>query len=246
MAGNYGNTFFVDGVEYYITRNPYTNGPMIARVDQKDIPNRKEICRKFLRQYGWTDEMFTSKITNDLERQINKIINPDSKLPEYAGERLSKKSKKSKGPKKIKSYNGDGNYIFVSYSHDDKVTVYPVIEKLQTKYNVWFDEGLEYGRDFYRSIITKINNCSVFLYFVSLNSLKSSFCERELRYAANKGVLIIPVVIEDVLKRDEADLFMFEYSSYQMCHLYKMDLDEFLVELERKAPRLNEALHNNQ
>ena len=72
---NMGNTFFVDEVEYKIVRNPYTAGPMIARVDGLPIENRKEICRRFLRKHGWTDDMFYNKITNDLERNINKIIN---------------------------------------------------------------------------------------------------------------------------------------------------------------------------
>jgi hypothetical protein len=68
------NTFTVDGVEYKIVRNPYTNGPMIARVDGFSISNRKEVCRRFLRAHGWTDDMFVSRITNELERQINKIL----------------------------------------------------------------------------------------------------------------------------------------------------------------------------
>lgn len=58
-----------------MVRSPHTSGPMIARVDGLQIDNRKEICRKFLRMHGWTDEMFIGRITNDLERQINKIIN---------------------------------------------------------------------------------------------------------------------------------------------------------------------------
>lgn len=69
------STFIIDGVEYKLVRNPYTSGPMIARVDNKVIDNRKEVCRRFLRQYGWSDEMFGNKITNELERQINKIVN---------------------------------------------------------------------------------------------------------------------------------------------------------------------------
>ena len=47
-----GNMFIVDGVEYKIVRNPHTAGPMIARVDNFPIENRKEICRRFLRMHG--------------------------------------------------------------------------------------------------------------------------------------------------------------------------------------------------
>lgn len=82
---NMGNTFVVDNVEYKIVRNPHTAGPMIARVDGLAIENRKEICRRFLRTHGWTDDMFGNKITNELERQINKIIN-GSYIPNEVGE----------------------------------------------------------------------------------------------------------------------------------------------------------------
>ena len=75
------NTFFVDGVEYYIVRNPYTNGPMIARVDGIEISNRKEICRRFLRSHGWTNEMFIRPITNELERHINDMVNGVGNVP---------------------------------------------------------------------------------------------------------------------------------------------------------------------
>ncbi len=69
-------TFKVDDIEYMIVRNPKTNGPMIARVDGLFIENRKEICRRFLRAHGWTDDMMPNEvITNTLERRINDIVN---------------------------------------------------------------------------------------------------------------------------------------------------------------------------
>lgn len=87
-----GKTFIVDGVEYKIVRNPHTAGPMIARVDNLPIENRKEICRRFLRMHGWTDDMFGNKITNDLERQINKILN-GSYIPNEVGNPGTKEKK---------------------------------------------------------------------------------------------------------------------------------------------------------
>lgn len=75
-------TFKVDNIEYQIVRNPKTNGPMIARVDGLSIGNRKEICRRFLRLHGWTDDMMTNDvITNKLERRINDIVNKGQSLP---------------------------------------------------------------------------------------------------------------------------------------------------------------------
>lgn len=73
--------FKIQEVEYHIVRNEKTNGPMIARVDGLPVENRKEICRIFLRQHGWTDEMFGNRITNDLERKVNAILNGKTVLP---------------------------------------------------------------------------------------------------------------------------------------------------------------------
>ena len=87
-----GNTFIVDGIEYKIVRNPHTAGPMIARVDNFPIENRKEICRRFLRMHGWSEDMFGNKITNDLERQINKIVN-GSYIPNEVGNPGTKEKK---------------------------------------------------------------------------------------------------------------------------------------------------------
>lgn len=68
--------FKVEDIEYQIIRNPKTQGPMIARVDGWPIENRKEICRKFLRAHGWTDDMMPNEvITNTLERRVNDIVN---------------------------------------------------------------------------------------------------------------------------------------------------------------------------
>lgn len=103
-----GNTFVVNDVEYKIVRNPYTAGPMIARVDGQSIENRKEICRIFLREHGWTNDMFGNKITNDLERQINKIVN-GSFVPDEVGtpnsnrkERSDSFSKNKNRPSRVK------------------------------------------------------------------------------------------------------------------------------------------------
>ena len=129
------NTFTVDGIEYKIVRNPYTNGPMIARVDGFSILNRKEICRRFLRNRGWTDSMFGDRITNDLERQINNIVNGEGNIPApRLNETYSKSSYIRVRPiptettgekvhlsvhvnKFIEVYNSDENGRYLSYDH---------------------------------------------------------------------------------------------------------------------------------
>lgn len=74
------NTFTIDGVEYCITNNPITSErdgrfhPMIARVDGKEIPNRKEIARQYLEQWGYTEEDFCGCNTAMLEKEVARIL----------------------------------------------------------------------------------------------------------------------------------------------------------------------------
>lgn len=132
-------TFELDNIEYCIVRNPYTNGPMIARVDGLPINNRKEICRRFLRLHGWTDDMMPNKvITNTLEREINKILNGQGNIPAprlqstlsksggtyHSSERslsyriINEKVDLSKHVGKfIKIYTSDKNGRYLSYDH---------------------------------------------------------------------------------------------------------------------------------
>ena len=98
---------------------------------------------------------------------------------------------------KPKSYKGSGKYIFISYSHKDNEIVFPIIEELQKKYNVWFDEGIYLGDNYKKTIIEKINNCSLFIYMVSKESLMSSFCKKEIKQAERKERPFFNVIIEE-------------------------------------------------
>ena len=76
-------------------------------------------------------------------------------------------------------------YIFVSYSHRDRERVFPIITRLYEKgWRIWYDEGLEVTENYYTSLSRHIKNCTVFLLFVTENSVKSEFVsEHELLLA---------------------------------------------------------------
>ena len=140
------------------------------------------------------------------------------------------------------AYLGEDNYIFISYAHDDNEVVWPIIKALQTKYNVWFDEGILFGEAYKKKIIDRINNASLFIYMVSKNSLKSAFCKKEIKQAERKGVPFFVIVIEDdVLETPEAEEFLFDYEDYQMCLFFKQTMESFLDSIERLAPKIKDA-----
>ena len=76
------------------------------------------------------------------------------------------------------AYSGQNKYIFVSYCHEDNDVVLPIIKKMQEHYNVWYDDGIGLGEVYTNTIIDHIDNCSLFIFMVSKNSLNSKFCKK--------------------------------------------------------------------
>ena len=75
-------------------------------------------------------------------------------------------SHKVKSP--FKAYNGDEDYIFVSYKHKDADIVYPVIKQFHDLgFNIWYDEGLPYGENFDIVIPNKIEGAALFINFLT-------------------------------------------------------------------------------
>ncbi len=135
---------------------------------------------------------------------------------------------------KIKAYKGKGQYIFVSYSHDNKDTVYPFIAALQKKYNVWFDDGLHYGKEFEEELAVKLEGCSLFVFMVSNESLVSDFCKEELFYAREQRKPFVNILTEDNIALP--GWFRLRCGRYQMCHLYQFQSpDAALEELESRC-----------
>ena len=98
-----------------------------------------------------------------------------------------------------KPYDGNDNYIFVSYCHKDKKHIFPIIEKLaRDGYRVWYDEGIDPGSEWPEIIARHLNGCATCVAFISENSLNSHNCRREINFALLKKKPFISVVIEPV------------------------------------------------
>lgn len=90
----------------------------------------------------------------------------------------------NKRRKLIAPYEGNAQYIFVSYSHKNKDYVLSIIERLQKDgYRIWYDEGIHPGSEWDEYIAQHVDNCSFFLAFLSEEYLDSSNCKDELKYA---------------------------------------------------------------
>lgn len=81
-------------------------------------------------------------------------------------------------------YSGPEDYIFVSYSHEDKDTVYPILSMLQRNHcRVWYDEGIKGGDNWQQLLADKIEKCKLFFLFSSANSARSVEVKKEIKMA---------------------------------------------------------------
>lgn len=97
------------------------------------------------------------------------------------------------------AYEGAKPYIFVSYAHADKKTVYRIINDLNNEgYRLWYDEGIEIAGRYRAAINEHIENCEVFMVFVTEISMKRPDVIEECVYALSLHKKIIFVCLEAV------------------------------------------------
>ncbi|MEO1443964.1 MAG: TIR domain-containing protein, partial [Chloroflexota bacterium] len=84
--------------------------------------------------------------------------------------------------------------IFVSYARVDKPYCIQIVNTLDV-HEVWYDQRLYAGQQWWKEILRRIDWCEGFVYLLSPESVASQYCQRELEIALSHGRQIIPVVI---------------------------------------------------
>lgn len=90
--------------------------------------------------------------------------------------------------------------VFISYTYCDRHIANVLRDVLIEKdYSVWTPENnLKIGDNWETQISNAVSRCAeqgFYVLFISENSLKSHFIEKELEYATGRGAWIVPVVI---------------------------------------------------
>ncbi|MBQ7416362.1 MAG: toll/interleukin-1 receptor domain-containing protein [Oscillospiraceae bacterium] len=95
-------------------------------------------------------------------------------------------------------YEGNEDYIFLSYAHKDAPTVIPIVEKMiQQGFRIWYDSGIEAGTEWPEYIEDHLKRCRIFLAFMSPASVASRNCRNEVNFALELGKETLVVYLEE-------------------------------------------------
>ena len=88
--------------------------------------------------------------------------------------------------------------IFISYSSKDQAKVSSYVDFLRRHgYSVWIDQvGISHGHEFPEEIVKAIQNCSILLFFSSINSNSSKWVKREIVFADKHNKMILPICLD--------------------------------------------------
>jgi len=97
--------------------------------------------------------------------------------------------------------------IFLSYAHQDRETVETLHDKLSiAHHNVWFDEDLRGGQQWWDAILERIAESDLVLFVASPDSFRSKACGLEVAWAAATNRRIMPIEVSSIDVLDGPDV----------------------------------------
>ena len=102
-------------------------------------------------------------------------------------------------PRPFTAYQGSDDYLFICFSHRDSQKVYSDIDWLhESGLNIWYDEGISAGHLWREDIANAIDQCSLFVVFLSETAVVSDNCRKEVNYALEAGKPFLAIYLENV------------------------------------------------
>lgn len=98
----------------------------------------------------------------------------------------------------VTPYEGDQDYLFFSYCHEDAAEVYPIIERLVLEgFRVWFDDGIHPGEDWPEVIATHLSQAKLCVAAITKASAESHNCRNEVSFAISGNLPFLSLILED-------------------------------------------------
>lgn len=127
-------------------------------------------------------------------------------------------------------YKGPKPYVFISYSHDDRNRVLPILRLLQlARCRVWYDDGIKGGDNWRVTLADKIRdpNCVGVVLFSSKKSVSSHFVSEEVDIALECHRRIITVRLDDAIFNYKTETHL---QTYQNLFSQDQRFEEKLIE----------------
>jgi formylglycine-generating enzyme required for sulfatase activity len=89
------------------------------------------------------------------------------------------------------------SHIFISYSKKNRVYARKMADKLLSEgYDIWIDDRIDYGEDWWDIIEQAIETCSAFVVIMTSESKVSKWVKREVMYADELNKPLFPLLLE--------------------------------------------------
>ncbi|MAS34537.1 MAG: hypothetical protein CL610_11050 [Anaerolineaceae bacterium] len=85
--------------------------------------------------------------------------------------------------------------LFISYARVDKYYCTQIVDMLDV-HDVWFDNRLHAGQQWWDQIKRRLEWCDGFVYLLSPDSVASKYCRKEYEIAMSLGKAIFPILIQ--------------------------------------------------
>lgn len=239
VALQLGSSNPINFYEYEKDELPFFFKTLYNSENMKSCKRSKEEQHEFLKKIGQANTPNSKEFadqeeekTEGLENMISQSIPEkppfvgESKFTRGTPEKAKKCIMKSANPY-LQTLDTSGDFIFISYSHDDREIMEPIAEKLaKDGYRFWFDAGTEGGGTWQDTVPEKITECTVFLLLITKNMLHSKNCRDELTYAKTEEKTIIPAFLSDINLKEECRAVKFQLGNCNPVNFYEYKEDE--------------------
>ena len=141
----------------------------------------------------------------------------------------------------LKAYDGDKPYVFASYCHDDKKRVLPIIGSLlEEGYRVWYDGAIPPTAEWRKVINHHIQDCAVFMVFVTRASMESAEVVKECNYAINLHKKLHIIYLEDVPDSRLDKGIAADFSICERVNCSRGDREQFAVRIRQPIEELRD------
>ena len=96
--------------------------------------------------------------------------------------------------------------VFISYSRVDTdfiENIYPLLGRKYGFENIWYDDWLHGGDDWWKTILEHVAWCDIFIYILSNEAVTSEYCQAEFAEAQRLSKHIITIQVRDRTKLDD-------------------------------------------